>query len=145
MAVWNGQLFLLRTHRWKCGGTSREDEAVSCERISNPHNQETRKGFYRLLQKVHSRLRTDCISTDGPHQKEHTKSCEMANPPWNLVRRVLNRVCQQKIHASPGCPSMEEQTMVPDVVGVPGGLSNPPPSEGGPDHPDTPWRRYSNF
>ena len=28
--------------------------------------------------------------------------------------------------------------MVPDVVGVPGGISNPPPSEGGPDHPDTP-------
>ena len=28
--------------------------------------------------------------------------------------------------------------MVPDVVGVPGGLSNPPPSEGRPDHPDTP-------
>ena len=28
--------------------------------------------------------------------------------------------------------------MAPDVVGVPGGLSNPPPSEGGYDHPDTP-------
>ena len=37
-----------------------------------------------------------------------------------------------------GSPSVEEQTMVPCTAGDDGVLPNAPPSEEGPDHPDTP-------
>ena len=67
-----------------------------------------------------------------------TPAEDVCQPPVEFNGESPEQTLPAEDHASPGCPSTEETTMVPDVVGVPGGLSNPTPSEGRSDHPDTP-------
>ena len=60
-----------------------------------------------------------------------------ANPPWNLVGRVLNRTQQLQVTGA-GASSMEEPTMVSQSSGDVGRLPSPPSSKGRSDHTNTP-------
>ena len=79
----------------------------------------------------------DAFSQDWTQLQGKTYSNPPPPPPPPPCGESPEQSLPAEDLASPGCPSMEEPTMVPDVVGVPGG-TNPPPSEGRPDHPNTP-------